>query len=130
MTVEAKLEIENCNQVTSDFNPKSVQPIGSIQSSNEDRIDRSILGVFGSRFDSSPFFSRFDSTSSQKMSVLYIGLNRIETESRLFIIMIRELSNFNLYKQRSSFNHSFSFRLFKLYRMHRIMIQYPIIIFS
>ena len=88
MTDDAKVEIEVRSQATSGFGPKSVRPIGPVQSSNKDRTDRSVLAVFGSvsnRFGPSSFSSRSGPTPSQKTSVLRVGPDRTETEPRLSI---------------------------------------------
>src|SRR5437762_12496157 len=88
MTDDTKLAIEACCQATSSFGPRSVRPIGSVQSSNMDRTDRSVQALFGSvgnRFGPSSISCRSGPTPSQKMSVLRIGPDRTETEPRLSI---------------------------------------------
>src|SRR5437667_10057555 len=88
MTDDTKIAIEACCQATSGFGPRSVRPIGSVQSSNMDRTDRSVQALFGSvgnRFGASSISCRSGPTPSQKMSVLRIGPDRTETEPRLSI---------------------------------------------
>ncbi len=88
MTDDTKIAIEACCQATSGFGPRSVRPIGSVQSSNMDRTDRSVQALFGSvgnRFGPSSISCRSGPTPSQKMSVLRIGPDRTETEPRLSI---------------------------------------------
>src|SRR6266480_424481 len=48
MTDDTKIAIEACCQATSGFGPRSVRPIGSVQSSNMDRTNRSVQALFGS----------------------------------------------------------------------------------